>query len=773
LRIGTEYPYYGSYSALLDDTTCDSTKSIVALILTINLAGQTDVELDFWWREFLDENDPGDGVSISDDYGVHWYEVLSLNDGPEVYRKDIVDLVDAAAYFGLSLNEHFQIKFQFQDDCPITTDGYSIDEVRVKVPDSPTKTPSPTQTASKTPTSTLTVTSTPTRTPTPSPSASPTGTITPDLVADFPFYDGFESGSLGTGWSISTSDHGNVRLGTGYPHNGSYSVELDADPYYGFQTASLILTIDLEGILNAELDFWWREFDDENHPEDGVFISSDNGTNWYQILSFNNGPSSFREDIIDLDAAAAGNGISFTDHFKIMFRFYDDSYIPLYDGYAIDDIAVRPWESSIYVPLVMDQFSSNPGDVRVNDPIGSDYQLRADYAITPDGRLFAVWEDYRNGAYPDAGDIYAAFSDDGGFTWSDDIRVNDDTPGGARRRYPKITAGPSGEVYIVWQDLRNDPNPTDPNCTPPNDQNPDIYLAKFNAQTETFGSNVLVYNQIDQQASPDVVVDADGNVFVAFADLTGYPSITMDRAVVAKSTDGGTTFSTPVVADNHSNWALDPRLTIDRTNDVLYLVFQGHPDYYKPYFTRSTDGGLTWSTDVRLDAGPNREWYDAARDIAVVADDFGHVVVIWSDERNDPDNCYTGCGTEHNEFDIYTNYSLDGGITWLTTSNVLVNDDSTYAWIRYPQGAFASDGTLIAVWKDSRAGDSKGDIWMAISNDYGATWSANQRVDHALYDTNSDWPTVVFSSTSQAYILWHDSRDGDLDIYTTSITISP
>jgi len=61
------------------------------------------------------------------------------------------------------------------------------------------------------------------------------------------------------------------------------------------------------------------------------------------------------------------------------------------------------------------------------------------------------------------------------------------------------------------------------------------------------------------------------------------------------------------------------------------------------------------------------------------------VIVIWSDERNDPDNGYSGGSTYHDEYDIYANYSTDGGVTWLTVSNVLVNDDSTYPLIRNPQ----------------------------------------------------------------------------------------
>ena len=96
----------------------------------------------------------------------------------------------------------------------------------------------------------------------------------------------------------------------------------------------------------------------------------------------------------------------------------------------------------------------------------------------------------------------------------------------------------------------------------------------------------------------------------------------------------------------------------------------------RPLSTRSTDGGATWSTDVRLDAGPDREWYDAAREIEIAVDGGGNVPAIWVDERNDPDTWYTGCASAHDEFDTYAAYSTDAGETRRADHNVLASDGS-------------------------------------------------------------------------------------------------
>jgi Zn-dependent metalloprotease len=159
-------------------------------------------------------------------------------------------------------------------------------------------------------------------------------------VAGFPFYDGFESGLLGRGWSVVSDAQGEALVSSYAPHSGTYSALLDDGLGDGtFSTAALVLTIDLAGQSDVNLDFWWREFSDENHLADGVFISDDGGTTWHQVLSFNYGPYSYQHEIIDLDAAAAANGLTLNDHFQIKFQFYDNYPISS-DGYAIDEVRV-------------------------------------------------------------------------------------------------------------------------------------------------------------------------------------------------------------------------------------------------------------------------------------------------------------------------------------------------------------------------------------------------------------------------------------------------
>ncbi len=152
------------------------------------------------------------------------------------------------------------------------------------------------------------------------------------------FYDGFETGTITPTWMITTTNEGRVQASTSDPYMGSYSALLDDSVANSvFSIAGIILPIDLSGNTELVLDFWWREYGNQNHAEDGVFISDDDGVTWCQAFSFNNGPSSYTNTQIDLIAAANNCGMTLGTNSQILFQFYDDNPIAT-DGYTIDEV---------------------------------------------------------------------------------------------------------------------------------------------------------------------------------------------------------------------------------------------------------------------------------------------------------------------------------------------------------------------------------------------------------------------------------------------------
>lgn len=73
------------------------------------------------------------------------------------------------------------------------------------------------------------------------------------------------------------------------------------------------------------------------------------------------------------------------------------------------------------------------------------------------GSIYVAWNDYRNGDT----DVYMTYSRDGGNTWADEFRVNQNPLGdGSDQFMPDVAVTPQGYVVLLWYDRRDDPNNT-------------------------------------------------------------------------------------------------------------------------------------------------------------------------------------------------------------------------------------------------------------------------------------------------------------------------
>lgn len=168
--------------------------------------------------------------------------------------------------------------------------------------------------------------------------------------APLPYSTGFESGSLDQYWRTA-SDHGNGRIQVttaNSPHSGNYHLTLDVSTSGAFVTNEAWLHLDLSGNANAELKFWWKDFDDETHLRDGVYFSDDAGGTFVKILDlWPNAYSGWMEFTLDLDSLAGLHGMSLTRWSVIKFQQYDEFPVTS-DGFAFDDISVVNADLKLY-----------------------------------------------------------------------------------------------------------------------------------------------------------------------------------------------------------------------------------------------------------------------------------------------------------------------------------------------------------------------------------------------------------------------------------------
>jgi len=299
-------PYAGSQHLLMDDHTNGSAYSQNEAWLRLDLSGESQVDLAFQWKELGDETHSQDGVYFSDDDGSSFTKVLNLNGGStpnNSWQSYSLDVDALAAGAGLSLSSTFVVKFQQYDNYSAPTDGFAFDEVAVTA-----------------------------------------GGGGGGNYASLPYSTGFEAG-LDNYWVVVEGSEGRVQVtSANTPYSGAFHLTMDDDTNGGaYSQNEAWLRLNLAGQGQATLSFRWKDFADETHAQDGVYFSDDGGTSFTKVHDLNAGSTpnnSWQSVVLDLDALAAGNGLSLTSTFVVKFQQYDNYSIAT-DGMAFDEIAVN------------------------------------------------------------------------------------------------------------------------------------------------------------------------------------------------------------------------------------------------------------------------------------------------------------------------------------------------------------------------------------------------------------------------------------------------
>ena len=164
-------------------------------------------------------------------------------------------------------------------------------------------------------------------------------------------------------------------------------------------------------------------------------------------------------------------------------------------------------------------------------------------------------------------------------------------------------------------------------------------------RVNSFSYNGVLSISNNNRTSADPQIDISGNnTYVVWSDDSlGNPDI-----FFTKSTDGGNTFSDkPINLSKNKGNSSDPEVFSNEKNDIFVVWDDDSPGNADIFFTKSTDGGETFSKPVNL-SNNTMGSFDPALTISK-----NHILVAWDDDSpGNADIFFTKSTDRGNSFSI-------------------------------------------------------------------------------------------------------------------------
>ena len=379
-----------------------------------------------------------------------------------------------------------------------------------------------------------------------------------------------------------------------------------------------------------------------------------------------------------------------------------------------------------------------PSDIRLDTEFGESLFPEICCSLN---KVYVAWYDLRGTNWG----VYFNFSHDYGQTWqASDIRL--DTGGGIATTSFGASEGPricccGDKVYVAWPDQRNGKE--------------DIYLNYSHDGGVNWQADDIRIDTGDTEGSFESIQPqiACGplQVYVTWEDKrNGNNDIYFNG-----SSDSGLTWfpsSERIDLGDPAGASISQKPDICCNVSHVYISWiDNRNGSYDVYFNRSLDEGLNWmASDIRLDTQDSAGANTSSMPQIVRSD--GPVCVVWQDQCN-------------GDYDIYFNRSFDFGVTWLPEAMRIDSGDAPGSHMSLNPRISEDRGQLFIVWRDDRNGT--GDIFLNYSNASGYSWLPSAvRIDRGSAHSAYAQVSCMFG---KVYVTWHDIRNGEQDIYFTSL----
>ncbi|HKS75738.1 MAG TPA: sialidase family protein [Terriglobales bacterium] len=268
----------------------------------------------------------------------------------------------------------------------------------------------------------------------------------------------------------------------------------------------------------------------------------------------------------------------------------------------------------------------------------------------------------------------------------------------------------------------------------------------------------------------------EGNVYVVWTHYTGCTLSTCQTKFIAlsRSTDHGVTWSPILQINPASQTIVDwPMVTVgdDGTVYVAYQFYIQNKNERQHFLAVSTDGGQTFSTPVAMtpiftNVTFNCPYRKNSAPNIVVSPVAGreYVYDVWAEQ--------TGSSSS---IAVARSRQTKGGGGFTTPVSI---NDSTAGQREYAAAAVDGNGTLHAIWLDTRnspTDTSQYDVYATYSKNLAANFTPNARVTPSTINGNTSFIGDFFGLTVEpatgiAHASWSNGGLIDGQLITTTLT---
>ena len=359
--------------------------------------------------------------------------------------------------------------------------------------------------------------------------------------------------------------------------------------------------------------------------------------------------------------------------------------------------------------------------------------------------LYIIWSDYSLGA----AEIFFTRSTDNGISFSSPLALGTSFGAVGETRLGAYASN----VYVMWIGSANGVN---------------AGAVLFKASTDsgnTFGNTTSLSNN-GIGSKPEMSI-AGNSVYVVWYNTTLQASgnVVDDEILFTRSTNKGADFSSPInISNNPNSFSARPHVAASGRN-VYVAWFESGINHSlniaNTYLARSTDAGITFSSPISLsNNGPANNYYNFSSDTPKIAlsnsSNYDNVYVIWtyisSSTSSTPQNT-----------DVFFSRSTDAGIRFSSPFNLSNNPGlSGDASIIVSTNPNNNADEAKVMWLDDTGGNSgKYDVFLSQSTDNGLSFG--NPINLSNTQGSSLFPQMVVFGKN-LYLTWTEFNSGSYSI---------